>query len=75
MINACTAMDDSVAKSTEGRGLAELRRFLRGDAEKLADEFYWGEHHKMFGAKGRGEVPKGKKAREMRGFKKCKTLV
>jgi hypothetical protein len=28
--------NDSVAKSSEGRELAELRRFLRGDAEQLA---------------------------------------
>jgi len=33
---------DSMAKSTEGRELAELRRFLRGDAEKLADESHLG---------------------------------
>jgi hypothetical protein len=34
----------SVAKSSEGRELAELRRLLRGDAEQLADEFHLGDH-------------------------------
>jgi hypothetical protein len=40
---------DSVAKSSEDRELAELRRFLRGDAEQLADEFDLG-HHISFAA-------------------------
>ena len=35
---------DSVAKSNEGRELAELRCFLGGDAEQLADEFDLGDH-------------------------------
>ena len=35
---------DSVAKSSEGRELAELRGLLRGDAEQLADEFDLGYH-------------------------------
>jgi hypothetical protein len=35
---------DSVAKSNEGRELAELNGFLRGEAEQLADEFNLGHH-------------------------------
>jgi hypothetical protein len=38
------AREDSAAKNSEGRGLAELRRFLPGDAEQLADEFDMGDH-------------------------------